>query len=436
MKILFLFALVLTGTANVRAANLNGIQNHELIAKAQTLRTDERIRLLEERASADRGNAEIQVALAEALLQKLRETGDAGYLTRASKAIEPVVAANPKNAPALRVRNAIEMNLHHFPQVASYAEPMIARNPSDAPTLSLLGDALMEMGRYAEAGDTYERMAALGGNLFSYNRLAYYQFVTGHPDEALGWMSQAIRAGSASPENVAWCLSEMGDMLFKTGRTKDAEVAFRMALRSFAGYHRAEAGLGRVLAAQGHLDDAIAHLKRAQAVVPLPEYAGLLEALYGQTGDRVGAARQQRLIEATDNLMSANGEKANRNLALLYADAGRNLPRALELARAEFEVRNDVYTYDALSWALYKNGDVEGAAAAGRKAMALGTPEPSFYFHAGMIDAARGDGDSARVHLSKALSLNPAFDIRNARLASSTIEQLARAKSDRVPDSY
>src|SRR5262252_8942235 len=91
-------------------------------AIGQGLQTDDRIRLLEEKARADRANSELQVALAEALLQKLRETGDAGYLTRASKVVEPVIAADHKNVLALRVQNAIEMNLHHFPQVAASAE--------------------------------------------------------------------------------------------------------------------------------------------------------------------------------------------------------------------------------------------------------------------------------------------------------------------------
>jgi tetratricopeptide (TPR) repeat protein len=409
MKYSPFLAVILAGTGIVPAASL----------------TDDRIRLLEEKTHADRANTQLQVVLAEALLQKLRETGDVGYLTRASKVIEPIITAGNKNAPALRIRNAIEMNLHHFPQVADYAQAMLAENPSDGPTLSLLGDALMEMGRYPDAGDAYSRMAALGGNLFSYNRLAYYQFVTGHPDQALAWMNLAVEAGSAFPENVAWCLSEMGDMLFKTGRITDAEYAFRLALRTFSGYHRAEAGLGRVLAAEGKLIDAIAHLKSAQGVVPLPEYAGLLEILYERIGDNTSAARQRGLIEATDKLMTANGEKANRNLALLYADAGRNLARALELARAEFEVRNDVYSYDALSWALYKTGDLAGAAAASKKALALGTPEPSFYFHAGLIEMASGDRDAAREHLAKAIALNPAFDVRNTPLARAALQQLS-----------
>jgi tetratricopeptide (TPR) repeat protein len=238
-------------------------------------------------------------------------------------------------------------------------------------------------------------------------------------------MSQAVQAGSRSPENVAWCLSEMGDMLFKTGRIADAEYAFRLGLKTFLGYHRAHAGLGRAEAAQGRLAEAIGNLKKAQAVVPLPEYAGLLEALYEKSGDRESASRQRRLIDAVDTLMTVNGEKANRNLALLYADSDRNLPRALQLARAEFEVRNDVYSYDALSWALYKNGEVAEAAKASQKAVALGTPEPAFYFHAGMIALANGDREAARRALEKAVGLNPSFDVRNAPRAQSALSELS-----------
>ena len=125
-----------------------------------------------------------------------------------------------------------------------------------------------------------------------------------------------------------------------------------------------------------------------------------------------------------DTLMTVNGETANRNLALLYADSDRKLPRALQLAKAEFEVRNDVYSYDALSWALYKNGDTAGAAKASQKATALGTPEPAFYFHAGMIALANGDRETARRDLERALALNPNFDVRIAPLAVSKLEEL------------
>ena len=354
-----------------------------LAAAAET--TDQRIAALQTQAEAKSGDLQLKTRLAAAFLQKLRETGDAGYLRRAAALTDSVLESDPGFTAAKRLKAQVAMNLHEFPQVAEFAEAMLAANPSDSEMLGLLGDAQMELGAYDAAGKTYQRMAALGGNLFTYNRLAYHDFVTGHADTALAWMSQAVAAGSPDPENTAWCYSEFGDMLFKTGHTADAEQAYRKALELFPGYHRAHAGLGRVDTSKNDYTSAIAHYKAAQAVVPLPEYSGALESLHTKTGHPKDAAAQRALMDVTEQLMSANGEKANRTLAVIYADENRNLPRALELAKAEFAVRNDVYSYDALSWVLYKLGRLEEAAEASAKALSQNTPEPAFLLHSRAI---------------------------------------------------
>ena len=59
------------------------------------------------------------------------------------------------------------------------------------------------------------------------------------------------------------------------------------------------------------------------------------------------------------------------------------------------------------------------------KALELGTPEPAFYYHAGMIAAAMGDPAAARKHLEHALSLNPNFDPKQAALAHARMESSA-----------
>ncbi len=403
-------------------------RKRQALAVAGSQPTDARIASLEAALKADPKDRRVQLELAAGFIQKLRETGDAGYLSRASNIVNAVLEEEPPAPKALRLRNEIAMNLHHFAQVATYAEVMLERDPSDAATVGVLGDALMELGDYKRAGESYKRMVSLGANLFSYNRLAYYQFVTGNPDAALGWMAQAVAAGSNSPENVAWCYSEMGDMLFKVGRISDAEQAYRLALSAFPGYHRAHAGLGRTSAAGGNRKTAITNFLKAQAVVPLPEYAGWLETLYELEKDAAGAARQRAVLTATEKLMAANGEKANRTLAIIYADnggvSGRNLGRALDLARAELEVRNDVYTWDALSWVLYKNKKFGEAEEASEKALAQHTPEPLFYFHAGMVAEANGDKVAARELLEKALALNPHFEPRHATTAKNALERL------------
>ena len=86
-------------------------------------------------------------------------------------------------------------------------------------------------------------------------------------------------------------------------------------------------------------------------------------------------------------------------------------------------VRGDVYTYDALAWALYKNKRYEESAIAMEKALRLGTPEPSFHIHAGLIAAALGANADARKHLERAVALNAKLDPRSAALVESALKE-------------
>jgi tetratricopeptide (TPR) repeat protein len=172
-----------------------------------------------------------------------------------------------------------------------------------------------------------------------------------------------------------------------------------------------------VQAAQGKTTEAIAHYKRAQASVPLPDYAAALYALYLQSGKPEEAEKQLALIDVVDRLARATGEKTNRNLALIYADRGDHLDRALELIHEELKVRQDVYTYDALAWALYKNKQYSEAQRATERAIKMDTPEPAFYYHAGMIALALGRKPDAVKLFQRALRLNPNFDPIQASIA-------------------
>jgi tetratricopeptide (TPR) repeat protein len=271
-------------------------------------------------------------------------------------------------------------------------------------------------------------MLALNPNQASYNRLAYHRFVTGNAKEAIALMTLAAAAPRWAPENTAWCLVELGNMYFKTGQLDPAQQAYANALALFDGYHSANAGLGRVQTAQGKTDEAIAHYKRAQASVPLPDYAAALYALYLRSGKSEEAKKQLALIDVVDRLAQATGEKTNRNLALIYADRGEHLDRALDLIREELKVRQDVYTYDALAWTLYKNKQYSEAQQAMEHALKMDTPEPSFYYHAGMIALALGRKQDAVKSLQRALELNPKFDPMQAPIAQKKLaETLARS---------
>jgi tetratricopeptide (TPR) repeat protein len=392
------------------------------------LNGDQQIAAAQKQAVAQPSNAHFQNLLASAYIQKMRESTDFSYLERASKIVDGVLSADASNYEAMRLRSEMEMERHHFAQVADYSAELTKIAPDDPFNFGLLGDSRMELGQPELAEKAYKRMIELRPNQASYNRMAYYSFVTGAPGEAIGQMNLAIAAGGWSPENTAWCLVEQGKMYFKTGQLAAAEQAFSSALALFGGYHSANAGLGSVKAAQGKTVQAIDLYRRAQASVPLPDYAAALYSLYTQAGQPKEAAKQLELVDIVDQLDRATGQLTNRNLAIIYCDENRRIARALELIREELKVRPDVYSYDALAWALFKDKQYADAQGAVHHALKLGTPEPGFYYHAGMIAAALGRKEDAVKLLERALELNPNFDPMQAPIAAQTLAGLRVSK--------
>jgi tetratricopeptide (TPR) repeat protein len=395
-------------------------QSRILQAPTPGVKTDDRIAKLQKQPN----NAVTQCLLAKAYIQKMRETVDFGYLDRASKLVDNVLIHDPVNFEAIRLRSEIAMERHEFQSVANYSQAVIQSAPNDPWSWGMLGDASMELAKYEQAKDAYMKMLSLKPDISSYNRLAYYQFVTGNAEAAIRLMRNAIESGAESPENTAWCLVDLGGMLFKTGDVAGAQQAFEQALIEFPGYYPAFAGLGKVAASREKWDLAIENYKKAQAVVPMPEYAAALNSIYLRLNRPEEAKKQRDLIDVIEQMGRAGGEKTNRNLALLYADQDRNLDRARELVENEIKVRPDIYTHDALSWVLFKLKKYNEAEAASQFALALNTSEPVFYFHAGMIAAQLGKKDDARKYLKRALELNPHFDIDEAPAAQAALSQL------------
>lgn len=392
MKTILLIAAVATLSAQTPAPDrlLNALADRSLAQQLSRLKTDDRIGVYDELLKSKPENLHYPVLLASAYIQKMRETTDFTYLDRASKLLDAVVNADGNNYEALRLRSEIELERHEFARVAEDSLRLTKVAPDDPWNWGTLGDALIEMGDYDHAADAYQKMVSLRPDLSSYNRAAYYRFLVGDVDGAVSVMQKAIDAGSPSSENTAWCMVDLGNFYLKTGKFVDAERSYTTALRVFPGYHPAYAGLGKAQSAQGDRKAAIASFLRAQSITPLPDYAAALYDLYTAEGKTQEAQKQMDLVDLIDKMAQANNEKLNRNLAMIYADHDRKLDRALALAQAEMDVRKDIYSYDALAWALYKNKRYEEADKAMGNALKLGTPEPSFAHHARLIASALG----------------------------------------------
>jgi tetratricopeptide (TPR) repeat protein len=391
--ILFVFAAAGSAfgqTPGVTDPAASAIAERIFAEQAARMKTDERIAMYGTMIQTKPENLHYQNLLAGSYIQKMRETTDFSYLDRASQIVGNVISADSQNYEALRLRSEIELERHHFKEVAAYSRQLMSFSPNDPWNWGTLGDALVETGDYDGAAEAYQKMVTLRPDLASYNRAAWFRFLSGDMPGAIDIMKKAISAGSPSSENTAWCLVELGHLYLKNGDADLAEQAYATAVRVFPGYHPGYAGMGKAQSAQGNYKAAIASFEKAQASTPLPDYAAALYDLYTIEKDTKNAQRQLDMIDVIDRINKNNGEVTNRNVALIFADHNYHVDRALELATAELDVRKDIYSYDALAWALYKNEKFAEAGEAMTKALRMGTPEPAFYYHAAQIAMANG----------------------------------------------
>jgi tetratricopeptide (TPR) repeat protein len=246
----------------------------------------------------------------------------------------------------------------------------------------------------------------------SYARTAQLRFLYGDIPGAIEIQKQAVAiAAMAGGEAAAWTHSNLGLMLFKTNRLDEARLEFEQALHDTPFYERALAGLGQVRAAQGDYDAAIELYSEAIRRIPLPQHVMDLADTYRAAGKPDDAARQDALLDAIATVERANGINIDVDLALYYANHDRDPERAVALARQALTARPNVYSEDVLAWALFKKGDAGEAGEHMQKALRLGTQEPRFFFHAGMINAKLGRTNEALHYLRKALDMNPHFSV-------------------------
>src|SRR5208283_3676051 len=218
----------------------------------------------------------------------------------------------------------------------------------------------------------------------------------------------------------AWLYFELGERYFQAGDLGDAALSYQSGITADPNHYRSLAGLAKVRAAQGNLEESIQLYQRSIAIIPFPAYVAELGDVEKKAGRVKEAQQQYDLVEYIGHLGKLNRVLANRELAMFDADQGIKLPEALELARKELEVRRDIYTWDTLAWVLYKNGRLQEAAAAIDKALALHTNDSQLLFHAGMIYDSLAKDSAAEDFLSRALRVNPHFHIFHAEEASRT----------------
>jgi len=365
--------------------------------------------------------------LGEVYMRQARETGDVASYQRAEAALREALELLPRYTPARASLAAALYTQHNFAEALELARQVYQNDPRSTQALATLGDTYLALGNYPEGEEAYQELLQKSPAPPVLARLAHLAELKGDSEGALRLMQRVAgeTLNSGSPkESVAWYLLRLGDLYFNTGRMDAAGEHYEAALRVFDNYYLALAGLGKVRAAQERYQEAIIFYEQAVAIIPQPEILAALGDLYAITGQSDKAQRQYETVEFIGKLAAINQVIYNRQLALFYANHDQKVEEALRLATKELALRKDIYGYDTLAWALYKNGRYAEARDAIDQALKLGTRDALLYYHAGMIYAGTGDDERAQTMLAEALSINPHFDLLQSPIAQMTLDQL------------
>jgi tetratricopeptide (TPR) repeat protein len=356
--------------------------------------------------------------LASAYSQKARETGDFSLNAKAEEALARSLEVAPDNYDALKLRAKTLLTYHRFRDALDVARRAQTLRPRDHDVYGALTDALVELGDYEEAVRAAQTMVDLRPDTASYSRISYLRELHGDTEGAIEAMRTAVRAASPQdPENLAWCLVQLGNLLLNGGKRAEAEREFDRALKTFPDYRMALEAKARARIAAGDLESAVSIYRREQELDPNSADAALaLGDLLTKQGQAEEAKRQYERFESLER-KNAVAENDWHHLVYFWADHNRNLDEALALARRARETRADIHTCDALAWTLFKQGQFTEAKASIDEATRLGTRDARILYHAGLIYNELGDRRKAAEYLRLALEMNTSFDLLQADTA-------------------
>lgn len=373
----------------------------------------------------DNPNSDLQYQyLGELFNLKARVTGDVNQYVQARQAFETAVDLNDRNSSARSGLANTYLALHEWTAAIEAGTAILQADPRAHGAVAVIGDASLEIGDLDTAIAAFETLRETAGGSAIEARFGRVAFLQGSTKAAIRILEDSAAAAAAinrpATELAAYDYA-IGEYRFSQGDVEGADRAYRASLSRLPGYYLSIAGLGRVAYARGDLEGAIDAYRRATAIIPRPELLAYLGDLLALSGETAAAEEQYRAVDFIAELSDVQAAVSNREIVLFQASHDRDTAHAVRLARAELEVRKDIYGYDALAWALYGDGQAAKALEPALRSLALGTQDPKLLYHAGMIEIAVGQTSAGRAHLEAALALNPAFDPLGAEAARAAL---------------
>lgn len=373
--------------------------------------TADAIRLFESRIRTNPKDHFSMVVAAQLYLRDGRERSLHASLEKAESLLRSAIEISPTNLGAHSWLISALVSQHKFQDAVTQSDQALKLASGNQFILSSRADALLELGRVDDAEAIFHEIAQTVRTPGVLARLARVAELRGKPDDAVRLVAEALEESVKHEERAqttSWYEYRLGVLFLDQGKLDQAAEYFQKGLARNPDDTRLVNGLARVRVAEGKLAEARKLYEKSvwseNSPTAMAEYADLLHRM-GQT------ALAEKWLNTADDLMvresATTGTAHFRDRALFLLNHNRDVNQALELAKKDLQIRQDIFAHQTLAWAYFKTGDATAALEEIGKAMTLGTRDATIYFHASEIARACNKPDQASEWLNQAKQINP-----------------------------
>lgn len=349
--------------------------------------------------------------------QAVRETGNTAYYAEIDTVLEEAKNKFGSNNPDLMIAEAgLAIGRHDFIKAEALAALAIKANPNVVHYYGVHSDALIELGRYDEAGEALQTMVDIRPDYASYTRIAYVKELLGDTEGAVELMERAIASGSSIKEHIAWAEVEMGRLLFGTERAK-AKSHFEKALISVPEYTQAYIWLGKVAYREGDKEKALDYFTKAYDIAPTITNAEALYSYAKAEGNTTDSTRYAKIIDAAYRISQRQGNIVNLEYGRFLMEED-NLAEAESYAKNAYETRPTIYSAELMAKVSLAKNDVSQARKFSDESLRLLTKDASLFYTRALIEKAAGDSEAMRTYAKAAFDLDSHFSIIHEKALS------------------
>lgn len=304
---------------------------------------------------------------------------------------------------------------HQFWQSKYFLDTAAQMGDNYANTILQQFDTELELGNTNEAERLLKRYPS--GNSFEVLiRKAKLSDHKGHLDEAIELMEQALGKVTAENDKAVWLwvTSNLGDFYAHANRFADAYKSYLDVLRVDAENYHCLKGIAWLAFSYERNTTAakeILHFLKQQH--PVPDYDLLLAEIAAYENNQpLNHIYIKRFVTQTQN--SFYGDMYNKYLFNLYADELNETKHAMQIAQTEIRNRPTPESYNLLSWAYFKSGNLKEALRIAKSYVEGKCFEPDVAYHLAIMYKANGDEQKAKKYMKEVkhslFELGPSFE--------------------------